>query len=33
MINTQKIRQAIKFAIKTHEVYEKQKRKGKSSEA
>jgi (p)ppGpp synthase/HD superfamily hydrolase len=29
MINTQKIRQAVKFAIKTHEVYEKQKRKGK----
>lgn len=29
MIYTQKIQQAIKFATKTHEVYQKQKRKGK----
>lgn len=29
MKNTWKIQKAIKFAIKTHEVYEKQKRKGK----
>ena len=29
MIYTQKIKDAIKFAIKTHEVYQKQKRKGK----
>jgi len=29
MIYTAKIRQAIRFAIKTHEVYQKQKRKGK----
>jgi (p)ppGpp synthase/HD superfamily hydrolase len=29
MIYTQKIQHAIRFAIKTHEVYQKQKRKGK----
>jgi len=29
MIYTDKIQKAIKFAIKTHEVYQKQKRKGK----
>jgi (p)ppGpp synthase/HD superfamily hydrolase len=29
MIYTEKIRKAIKFAIKTHDVYQKQKRKGK----
>jgi len=29
MIYTSKIQKAIKFAIKTHEVYQKQKRKGK----
>ena len=29
MIYTHKIKKAIKFAIKTHEVYQKQKRKGK----
>ncbi len=29
MIYTTKIKKAIKFAIKTHEVYQKQKRKGK----
>ncbi len=29
MIYTEKIKKAIKFAIKTHEVYQKQKRKGK----
>ncbi len=29
MIYTIKIKQAIKFAIKTHELYQKQKRKGK----
>ncbi len=29
MIYTQKIQHAIRFAIKTHEGYQKQKRKGK----
>jgi hypothetical protein len=29
MIYTQKIQHAIRFAIKTHEIYQKQKRKGK----
>jgi len=29
MIYTSKIQKAIKFSIKTHEVYQKQKRKGK----
>lgn len=29
MIYTKKIRSAIRFAIKTHEIYQKQKRKGK----
>ena len=29
MIYTSKIKKAIKFATKTHEVYQKQKRKGK----
>lgn len=29
MIYTEKIQKAVKFAIKTHEVYQKQKRKGK----
>lgn len=29
MIYTQKIKDAIKFSIKTHEIYQKQKRKGK----
>ncbi len=29
MILTHNIRRAIKFSIKTHEVYQKQKRKGK----
>lgn len=29
MIYTQKIQEAINFAIKTHEIYQKQKRKGK----
>lgn len=29
MILTQNIRKAVKFSIKTHEVYQKQKRKGK----
>ena len=29
MIYTEKIRRAVKFSIKTHEVYQKQKRKGK----
>ncbi len=29
MVYTVKIKQAIKFAIKTHELYQKQKRKGK----
>ena len=29
MIHTQRIQKAIRFAIKTHEVYQKQKRKGK----
>lgn len=29
MITTTKLQKAIKFAIKTHEVYQKQKRKGK----
>jgi len=29
MIYTQKIQRAIKFSVKTHEVYQKQKRKGK----
>lgn len=29
MIYTEKIQKAIKFSIKTHEVYQKQKRKGK----
>ena len=29
MIYTKKIKDAIKFSIKTHEVYQKQKRKGK----
>ncbi len=29
MVYTQKIKDAIKFATKTHEVYQKQKRKGK----
>jgi (p)ppGpp synthase/HD superfamily hydrolase len=29
MVNIQKIQKAIKFAVKTHEVYQKQTRKGK----
>jgi (p)ppGpp synthase/HD superfamily hydrolase len=29
MIYTEKIRRAVKFSIKTHEVYQKQKRRGK----
>jgi (p)ppGpp synthase/HD superfamily hydrolase len=31
MIYSEKIKKAIKFAIKTHEVYQKQKRKGKGT--
>jgi len=31
MIYTEKIQKAIKFAIKTHEVYRQQKRKGKGT--
>lgn len=31
MENIEKIKKAIKFAIKTHEIYQKQKRKGKNT--